>query len=93
MIVTYSEKTRREILKSDIRNAREHLARLIEVKKYRPAVTLINKYYKELYEAYNEIDKAIDKLSDLIIKIEIENWDITEEMLYEDSNIFDKQET
>jgi len=88
MLVTYSEKTRKEILKSDLRNAREYLARLIEVKKYRPAVTLINKYYKELHEAYNEIDKAIDKLSDLIIKIEVENWDIVEDLLYEESNIW-----
>jgi len=88
MLVAYSEKTRKEILKSDIRNAREYLARLIEVKKYRPTITLINKYYKELYEAYNEIDKAIEKLSDLVIKIEVENWDIVEDLLYEESNIW-----
>ena len=83
MVIIYSEKQRKDVLKSDLRNAREYLTKLIEVKKERPSVFLIHKYYNELYEAYNEIDKAIDNLLNVILKIENENWDLVEELLYE----------
>ena len=87
MLITYSKETIKEELKHDLIEAREYLDKLSKIRKERPAVTLINPYYKELYEAYNEIDKAIDNLLDVILKIENENWNIVEEMLYEDSNI------